>query len=60
MSPCAEMASQLHLKCVSVVFQASEKTVRVEGKPSVLSFLLFPIHWKENLSKIRATIHIFA
>lgn len=48
------------IKCISVGFQASEKTVRAERKPSVLSFLLFPIHWKENLSKIRATIHIFA
>lgn len=48
-NPFVEMAMWLHLNCISAGFQTSEKTTVLggggrRGKPSVLPFLLFPIH----------------
>jgi len=42
---------QLHLNCISAGFQTSEKTTVLEDegrKPSVLPFLLFPIHYERK------------
>lgn len=50
---CKNDYMQLHLNCISAGFQTSEKTTVLggrgrRGKPSILPFLLFPIHYERK------------